>query len=453
MREVYLQIFALFAIAMTGMLIALAVGRRAGYLSFRVLAILTYTIIIPISGIVHLLRSPDTQNRGPFDAANSLDPSQIGNVVLVAGCGLAALVIGVLISLPTSRVRRRIAPLTPDDRRVLPFFVATLLPISAWALTKIRDYAAATEVYGGRLISVAGGNARYAFISYWLVWVISLSVIWFALQMRETKPLATALVILTGAAGCAATVNWSGGRSDAVLAALPMALVLLPLFRGVNTTTLALAPVAIAVSFWQVTELTARRLAKDSAGGGGLADFIDWELGRFSMLGWAVQYTEQTGYLQGETMASGGLRLVSGLQKLLGLPSSDFFARAAQRIATEDLDRPAAGRNDYINPSVISEMYLNFGFLGVIAICLAIGFLSGYCDRRLISSQTVIVQVAWAFIGVSVAIGSQFTELTAPLNVILFRGAPLLAVAGLSSFMARSNMSPVAASDAKQLAR
>ncbi|MBU3749055.1 MAG: hypothetical protein FGM52_01150 [Mycobacterium sp.] len=439
MGEIYVQIVALLAVAVTGILIAAAIGRRMGWLSFRVLAILSYTLVIPISGIAHLARGPDSQYRGPYDALNGLDTGQMAYVVVVAGSGLAALVVGTLVALPTSRVKRRTSPLTPDDRKTLPLFIAAILPVSIWALQKTREYVAGLDVFGGRVISVSGGNARYTFVSYWAVWAISLGVIWFVLQRRESKPLMTAIVFFGGAAACAVVVDWAGGRSDALLAAVPMALVLFPLVRAGQLTTLLFGSFVAIGGAWQVAQLTARRSAVDPYGGSGLAGFVDWEFGRFSMLGWATQYTEQTGFLYGETLVSGGLRLVSGLQKLLGLPAPDFVARASQRVATEDLDRARAGILDYINPSVMAEMYLNFGFLGAVGSLLVIGVLSGYCDRQFLRSKTAVVQLAWGFIGLTVAVSSHITESFTPVVAILYRGAPLVFIAALSASMARSS--------------
>jgi oligosaccharide repeat unit polymerase len=397
--------------------------------------IASYTILYVISGIAHLQRSDDGR-QGFFDMTTALGPGEIINVAFVASGGLAALILGALVRLPNSAVLRRTPPLTSFDRKMVPLLVALLLPISLWAWLKLKTHVAGLEVFGGRVIQLSGGNARYAYMAHWSVYLIGLSVIWYALS--KPRPVTARFAIVAGAIGIALSLGWSGGRADAFLSVLPIVLVLLPRARLRRPTALISGAVLAIVVYWRISSQSARRLSETNLQSG-LVDWVDWEVGRFSILGWAMQYTDENGLVYGETLVNGGARLIAGFLKIFGLPAPALEQRSAQRIATEVFNRGSAGHLDYVNPSVVAEMYLNFGVLGVLGSCFLLGIASGYVDKRFISSETAIIQLLWAVVGTYITIYALITEATAPLSFLLNNSLPMVLAALASAAACRSD--------------
>jgi oligosaccharide repeat unit polymerase len=432
-NSVSLAVVILIAFAIFGGTAVFFTGKKSGFTSFRALVILTYTTLYIVSGIVHLLRSTDLGRRGLYDVPAELDPAQIDKVALIASCGLLALVFGTFLGTPSSSIRkRRPATLNRFDRSMVPIMVIALAPLVLWANLEIRRYVAGVDLYGGRVVTVSGGFARYAVVANWAVWLVSLGVIWLLCRGQTKRPMAIAGTFLAGLAVIAIAVSWSGGRSVTLISALPMALVLLPLVRLPKSVIVGLsAAVAAGFYFW-TGYLTTKRFA-ESRSTSGLVEWLDWELGRFSMLGWATRYSDQNGFIYGETLVNSSLRFLSGFQKILGIAPGEITQRSSQRIATEEFARSSAGTTDFVNPSLIAEMYLNFGAVGVIFVCLFLGYLCGYVDGRFNSSKTALIQLLWAYFGTLVAVQSLFSDSIVVFANLVWNGTPLLAAALLSS--------------------
>jgi len=171
------------------------------------------------------------------------------------------------------------------------------------------------------------------------------------------------------------------------------------------------------------------RQARSAFGSTGLSDWVDWELGRFSMLGFALQTVDRYGLLYGETFLNSVLQPISGLFRLLGMELALSSTRSSMEIAAEQLLNSSTAV--YIVPGLSAELFLNFGAIGVLFGYFALGRLCGWIDGRFIKSSSALTQLAWAYTGMlvvkSIAYGSNQI-----ITGLLYTGFPILMVAYLS---------------------
>jgi len=412
--------------------ISVIVRRSHRILSFRVFAVASYLIVNLAAGIAHVLDRSRIR-RGFFDAMVALEPGQLFKTSLIAALGLAAISVGVIRGLPQSDQPTPLEKkwLVPKERALLAPVVAVLIPVSLWSLLKIQAYASTLETT--RIITVSGGMARYVFISSWLVPAICFTAIWIVNRPMVNEKLLTPLVLFVGVIAIVASGQWAGGRSSAFYSSLPLIMVLAAGIRKMRGPAIAFG---VAISFI-LTMVAIRqndlRQSKSAFGSTGLSDWVDWELGRFSMLGFSVQTVDRYGMLFGETFINSVFQPISGLSRLLGLELPQFIARSSMEVAAGQLLNSSTAI--YIVPGLSAELFLNFGAVGVLFGYFTLGRLCGWIDDRSIKCSSPLTQLGWAYAGMLVfksiayGVGQIFSGL-------LFTGLPVLIVA-YTSFLIR----------------
>lgn len=433
-----LALTALVFFSLMGCAVAVWIARTThSILNFRVLVIANYVAINLISGIVHILDLGS--RRGFYDAVRALEPRQMGQLVLIQGVGLIGLCVGVFGSSgaadQASSDRRR---LSSFEQVLLPTAALITLPIAVIAAFRIRDYAASLEVFGGRIISVDGGMARFVFMSHWLVWVVSFAVIWMAFGPLRQTPRSSLFWTIAALLVIAGSLGWTGGRSIAVVFALPLILVMLPLLRT-NQLAKAVAFVAgSAVLFFYISRLSTARTANSRHQAGNIADWLDWEWGRFSMGGFGVDYVDKNGHLFGETF------LTSTGRVLEFFFASPLTSRSSSQIAGNEIFNSSTA--NYLAPGFSFELYLGFGLTGILLGYFLVGWACKRIDQRFSASPSVVVQLFWAYLGTLVVFRVLPSEPSALIQGLLYSGMPLVVVSTLSFLNGRRRSRPSAAS-------
>lgn len=407
------------------------VKRTGNIFSFRMLVILNYIVTNVASGVVHLSVT-STNRRGYFDALQWLRPEQILQVVALQLLGLIAVCSGALWGLSRGAVRSNNLrkTLSRRDHSSLPVLVGVILPLSLWATLKIREYASRLDI--DRVIAVAGGMARFNFVSHWLIWAISLGALWYIFRGRGKHGLPALVVLIAGILAIATSLEWTGGRSIIIVMALPLVLVVWP---RLNLSPLLAVPVGLTILLLYLNQLTVDRYASLRAAGSGVIEWLDWEWGRFSMMGFGVQHAEQHGLLMGETYVGGLARFFDGILRLSGFPSLDLHLRSSMGVAAESILHSSS--EIYIVPGMSSELYMNFGFLGIAVGYFILGRLSGWVDDRFAGSVTVTTQLAWSYVGTLLVFRTVNADSASVLHYLFYSGAPLIVAALLSHWSAR----------------
>lgn len=420
-----LLLTSLIVFALTGCALAIwTVRKTRRVLTFQFLVLVNYVAINLFSGVFHFLDLG--VRRGYFDAVGSLKPSQLGQLVAIQGIGLLGLCIGLQVlspaaEMPTGSSHPR---LFRFDQFLLLSATVIILPISLISLVRIRAYASSLEVFGGRIISVDGGMARYAFLSQWLVWAISFAVIWLAYSPLRKSGRSLFVAAVVGLLLIIASMSWTGGRSIVLVFTLPLILVLLPFLPRSKFTTLISGISGIMVLLLYASRISASRTATSRQGTGNFADWLDWEWGRFSMLGLGVNYVNEKGNLFGETF------LTSIGQVLSFLATDPLDSRSSTTIAGTEIFNSNSVR--YLAPGLSFELYINFGVLGVFLGYALVGWACRRIDHQFIATPSVIARLMWAYVGTVLVFRVLPADPSALVQALIYAGTPLIAAASLS---------------------
>jgi hypothetical protein len=446
--------FPILALAISGLLGVLAafrIARRLGrLLNFRSLLIVNYVLVMQVSGIVHLLQIPDI-SRGYFDVATVSGQSTLGRATIGSILGLLAVSIACLQHLPSARSGTSDSIPTPPplpstwllpaERQVLIAASLILLPVTLYASQRVRAFAAGADQ--ARIITVDGGLARFSYLSGWLVWVISFLAIWLVgTRLGRSRPL-TLTIASVSLVATVLSLAWNGGRSIVVVMALPLGLVLLPLLRGVRWVAVPAAIFAVAEYAVSVTRVRSTAQAYDTLT---VASLLDWQWGRFSMLGFSVKYVEEHGTIDGETFGSALASIAAGLAHLLGIGTTAVAQRSSLEVIGQVLGTEVGGVN-YIVPGLTAEFYLNFGMVGIVVGCYLLGRITNWVDKRFSEASSPMVQLAFAYLGTLIVLRTITAESSATLTYVLYTGAPVL-LAGWLSFRIRRRANDTVASRA-----
>ncbi|WP_313277869.1 hypothetical protein [Timonella senegalensis] len=168
--------------------------------------------------------------------------------------------------------------------------------------------------------------------------------------------------------------------------------------------------------------LSAKRLL--TQGGASITTSLDWEWGRFSMVGFSSDVVSREGLLLGETYLSGLNQFLAGILGLLGLTLQDQAGRGASQVAGEYI---LASTDAYIVPGLVSEALLNFGGVGAIIALAALGFASKWVQKSISECTDPIALLLWAYIGALLVFRTLNADSWSLPTYFLYSGAPLIA--------------------------
>ncbi|MFE4543450.1 hypothetical protein [Arthrobacter sp. NPDC056727] len=426
-ETVLMPIFALALTGIGGAFLAVYIGKRLGrFLNFRSLLILNYILVSNVSGIVHLME-PGGASRGYFDVLSARSSDVVESATISSLLGLAAVCVGCMSGITTvSSLVPQSRPgewLLSSERKSLWLLVAVLLPLSVFSIIQIQQYVQSLDA--SRIIQVADGYARYSFMSGWFVWAATFTAICLVSGRLGTNRLFVLCVSSGALIAIVASLAWSGGRSVIVVMTFPLALVLLPKLRGVRWLAIPAATAAAASYIIAVTETRTVGAASQ------LWTWLDWEWGRFSMLGFADQYAEEHGFLWGETFVAGVTNILFGSLRLIGIGISNPPLRSSMNITGEELLNSSTAI--YIVPGLGAELFMSFGVLGVVLGFYLLGRLVSFVDRKYIETSGAIPRILWAYIGTLLVFRTIAADSGSIYSYVLYTGFPLLIIAVFSS--------------------
>lgn len=421
-----LALLALGTSALVGGLVAHHIARRLGRaLNFRSMLLINYILVNQVSGIVHLSQIQGA-SRGYFDATAVTDPAILETAIVSSTVGLVLLCVASLHGLPLPPDRGLTEPTAPwtlpTERRAAWTLSAVLAPLTLFSMLQIQQYV--SDLDATRVISVAEGYARYSFISGWFVWVVALATIAAVSGKAGTSKLFVLVVAGAAMIAIVTSLAWSGGRSVIIVMALPLLLVLLPKLDGLKWLAL---PTAVAAATSYILSVTETR----SIGSGSqLATWLDWEWGRFSLMGFAKQHVDAHGYLLGETFFAGILNVLFGAFRLIGIGIPNPPLRMSMNITGAELLNSSTAI--HIVPGLNAELYMNFGILGVAVGYYFLGRLANWTDSKFVSSEGAILKLLYAYIGTLIVFRTISADSGSIYSYLLYTGFPLLAIAFVS---------------------
>lgn len=408
----------LVALAMGGYIAFLIARIKGSALNISTILIANYLLIYQVSGIVHFLGRTD---RGYFDLLSRSVDEQL-YVTGMSCLGLAALCWGCWPQKrerPVDLAKYSVFWLGGDVKIAAIWIMAIIFPPSLYAASTMQQYVSDTGAV--RVISVEGGLARYAFMSHWLVWVISLLVLLVVGSRSRAGTAKTLLVLSLGVIGIAAALSWTGGRSIVMLMTFPLILTIIPRIHNARIPALVVGALCFLVYLTVISQVRASsyRFVQEVS----YASMVDWQWGRFSMLGFALQYTDTDGLLWGRTFLDGILLTLRGLAQLAMIKLPDWQIISATSIATKTLTHSAVS---FIVPGVGAEAYINFGLLGLMILLFAIGRIARWIDRQIALSENVLQRFSYAFIGAVLIFRGIALDLSGSYQFLIYSGAPVM---------------------------
>lgn len=401
------------------------VKRTQRVLTFRFLLVANTVLIGPVSGIIHLSRF-DGASRGYYDV--TVSP---GAGVATIGTALATLTVcAVTARIPpgVGRLHYALPTIARKQRLLLLSASAILLPVSVYAILKVQRFASDSGLV--RLISVDQGFARYSFISNWFVWAVSFTALLAVASTRIKAPLIAALIVLAAVLAVAASLSWTGGRSIILVMTLPLLMVTVPQL-GKSKAIVGFGVSAI-VLYVVITVSGVRSQTSTAAAYLGVPTWFDWQWGRYSLLGFASNYSTHTGLLWGQTFVASISHFLEGSARLLSLRLGGDGLHEVTEITGAQL--VGDSKAIYIVPGLTAELYLNFGLVGIVLGIAVLGKLVTWCDRRLDGSSTPISKLGWAYVGTLLVFRCLTSSSGAILSYLFYIGFPLLAVCLIANF-------------------
>lgn len=410
----------------SGVIVAFYIARRMGrLLNFRTLLLLNYVLVTSVSGIAHL--TSDAVGRIGYHDVRGTESAYSATVSTCVG--LVALCGALLYRVPRVKKSDKLESFSFSlglrERRFLFCLSLILLPLTIWSTLVIQDYA--TQLDSNRIVAIEGGMARYSYVAKWFAWAASFATIWLIGTRLGRYRLFASLVAASCVLFITSSLAWSGGRSIILVMVFPIVLVLLPRLRGITWLLLPLG--IVALTNYVINLSTLRGGSSDSLT---LRAWLDWQWGRFSMMGWAQEQTQQGGFLLGETFASAAASLLDGVTGLVGLPISAPTWMSSTQIAGRDI---RGDETTWIVPGLNAELYLNFGLFGVAAGLYMLGRVTNWVDANYAQAPNIILRLTFAYIGTLLVLRSIPSDSESIPTYLLYIGTPLL-VAGYYSHIA-----------------
>ncbi|MFA6117513.1 MAG: hypothetical protein WC729_26210 [Sphingomonas sp.] len=431
-QVVALCILILLLAAIGGLLCCRHIAKtHGGYANIKVLIIVNYVLVQAVSGIVHLT-GIGTGFRGYYDLLTGPPNTAL---IVTASCalGMVALCLAcVQGAAPRTQAVPRAHHHPPDIHNrwlstgeiwIICIAIALIALPALNAISILSSYVGRTGAT--RVISLDGGMARYSFIANWLVWVISLGALLIAGRRAALRPMMTLAVVGIAVVLIAASLSWTGGRSIVVLMVLPLVLTLLPRLKRVQWFALPLAIISLLAYVAVISQVRSDSLVRGA--GVNLANWLDWEWGRFSLGGFAVDYVNKHGLLYGETFWRGITSAVMGPLNLLGFSGTNTALRSSMELSGQEL----AGSRElvYVVPGLSAELYLNFGLLGVTIGYYVLGRVCGLVDTQFTKARGTLARLAFSFIGAVLVLRTIPSDSGSLYIFVFYTGFPLLACA------------------------
>lgn len=410
-----------FSIAIVGLILASALLLYFGVrlcrrgAAFRCLLVLNYMVTQPISGIAHL--SQWGTSRGYFDLL-AFPSEHLTQSALAAVTGAIALLIGAGTRTPIETKSGEVISFSRPERRIVMLLVLVLGPASLYGLIQMNSIA--SSIGSARIIELDGGAARFSFLSHWFAFVATTAAIFAAGKIGPKNPWVVLAALGAGFILIMLALTWSGGRSIVIVMALPLLYYSIPKLKALRWPVILCGGAAFLIYVVVVSQTRSDRL---TAGAGvNLGNWLDWEWGRFSMTGLAVESASRIGLLWGETFASAFNFTLLPLFNFLGLEAPRLMTPmdVASRVTVGDFSLI------YMVPGFTSELMMNFGLIGVIVGYFILGRATRVLDFAIQKSTSLLSRLFLFYVGALLVFRVLPSGSVAFLVYLTYSGTPYL---------------------------
>lgn len=397
-------------------------------LNLYTLALFNYMMVQPISGLSHLLDWG--QSRGFYDLVARGGDDYVGVSTLATVLGLVAMLIGFERAPRPFEDRVSRNPWqSPYDPLILGTIIIIMVPLCLYSIQQI--YAIRDALATSRIIALKDGNARFAFMSQWFVWVVTFAAGLILIRLQIKSKMVTLFIVGCATVCIVSAVFWSGGRSIILVMVLPLLIYAEPRLVGVRAPVFIFGSLGMVVMSAVISN--ARAVGMVNYTGFDMGNWLDWEWGRFSIIGCSLDYINMFGYLMGETFIGGFLWAISPLTSMIGLPINVNNFTFSYNVTSRIL----FGNYDFIHvvPGLTAELYMNFGQIGVFAGYAVLGRCIAYAHNKIRTTHGFVDQIMWNYIGILLVFRTIPADSASIWSYFLMGGTPLYVTSGLSHLM------------------
>jgi hypothetical protein len=358
MKSLAFAEFLLFVSAFLITTLIIYLWRRRSRQQFVIIFLSGFLIAFPVSGLTHLMRP---SRDGYFSLhQNGLQYLSIQGALMVLG--LSVCITLFYASQKSFVITEKVQGYS--TKRISTFMLVASLPLLVLGVLASQKLSSAIELQNfRRVIALSGGNARYAYLATWGVWgVIFLgSAILEKLRLPKfSKFVVAGVTIFT----IFQLLNWTGARLAPLIYA---ATFIIGNIRHLESARRLLIPIGVIGYFiFAVVTTNRRKMGYSGEQGFNILDILDWEAGRFSILGGSIWTANHNGYLRGESFVFTWNLLTEGIQKILDLPAQLEIGNTQSISQALGNGLLGSDKVNYIAPGILVEMFLNFGFLGML---------------------------------------------------------------------------------------
>lgn len=305
----------------------------------------------------------------------------------------------------------------------LLFLLATLLAfVALYARFVISGQIDITEVV--RFRELPEGIAKYVFLNSWLSWSLLL-YLYIIIKKLSLNDFYLSVIAAVFSVVIVYNISWTVGRIVAVIYTLPMLMLLMENIKSKKSKYIIIACGGLAIVLYSVA-VTALRKEGYAVEETALSQVFDWELGRYSMISFGMDYVDRYGILYGSTVVDAVLRIMLAPIYFLGLGADFMASNEGAIIAYTAFDILGDSSKSYIVPGMLSEFYINFGMLGAPILAVIFTLFVNYFDNKIKVHGTSPASFIYQFIGALLVFNFFNATSLSFLSYIFYNGFPLI---------------------------
>jgi len=387
---------------------------------FIIIFLSGFLIAFPVSGLTHLMRP---SRDGYFSLhQNGLQYLSIQAALMVLGLSVCLTLF--YANQKSFVIKEKVEAYS--TKRISTFMLVVSLPLLVLGVLASQKLSSAVELQNfRRVIALSGGNARYAYLAVWGVWgVIFLgSAILEKLRLPQFGKFVVAGVTVVT---IFQLLNWTGARLAPLIYA---ATFIIGNIRHLKSARRLLIPIGvIGYLVFAILTTNRRKLGYSGEQSFNILDVLDWEAGRFSILGGSIWTADQNGYLHGESFIFTWNLLTEGIQKLLDLPAQLEIGNTQSISQALGNGLLGSDKVNYIAPGILVEMFLNFGFLGMLFTVVVCIFLLNRIQFYYQNSPNNVSKMMYFYFGTSLIVCFIISSSMSLLGAFVFNPVPIYLV-------------------------
>lgn len=393
MNNFSLTIFSLVTCILVGS-IFIGLSLRFGKIRFfSISSMAIFLVTLPLSGIAHYLGG-EYSFRGYVDLRESNPANGPLNAALMCMIILCVLLIGSSRSTQETFVRLR------QYRSIRHLFLIAIAFSVLGFVARLKTSIYVQSLSIDRVVSLDGGNARYAYVSVWLIWGL-LFLSWGIFErFRKFLPYGGFVIFITFSSLTWYFLAWSGSR---FLPLLFSSIFLIIFWKDFGRYKRRFIAVYFMLTIFLVSVLTTSRIESLSYGKNlpSVLGFFDWQVGRFSIFARVIEATALKGLANGETFLFTMQQTANGILRLVGFTNQ---ALSPDNLSiSQYLGDVIYGDShiSYLASGMLIESYLNFGLLGLLTFCILVVYLLNLLQKRFNLAQSTTHRILYLYWGFS----------------------------------------------------